>query len=189
MLFNLYFILYKNRELPIKKCETEKICNLPSVHRCGTPGFRAPEIIFKSCNQNSKIDIYNAGLILVCIMLGIQKIFEPSNDWNQLQQFICIYGYQKVYETGVSLNRRMILHFSSQMSNVTNEELIFGDKKYKECCFSYKIKNRLQELGNDRKWSNDMFDLVDQLTAFDMRQRPTSEQALEHRIFRNIRNV
>ena len=67
-------------DLGLKKKE------LPICIRDGTPGFRAPEIVLKSNYQDSKIDVYNIGLILACIMVGNSNIFAPKSDYHQLQQ-------------------------------------------------------------------------------------------------------
>merc|ERR1712154_647018 len=55
---------------------------------------------------------------------------------------------------------------------------------------AYWVRKRVQFLiqsdedyDEERRWSKDLYDLLDKLTAFNPSQRPMPEQALRHRVF------
>eukprot|EP01084_Bolivina_argentea_P102290 183260_1 len=161
---------------------------LPPYFRNGTSGYRAPEIILATNNQDSRIDVYSAGLILASIMTGVNRIFTAQSDYQQLTQYINIYGLHQVYATAKILNRKIEIRGlrKSVVQTQNHQNKIVNEHGY---TFSYWTKKRLIYLRqNDthRKWSEDMYNLLDQLTAFNPFLRPTPSKALKNKLFLSL---
>merc|ERR1712154_131463 len=154
---------------------------LPICIRDGTPGFRAPEIILASHFQDSRIDVFNVGVILGCIMLGSNVLFNPNNDYHALLQFVSIYGLKTVSETAEALDRTLEIRGMQQdFDYIDNSELyVNGYENMNGNKLSNWIKQRIQCLNKEnvnncnqkikrkkhiqsqRQWSEDLYDLLD----------------------------
>eukprot|EP01083_Nonionella_stella_P051053 135570_1 len=158
------------------------------VIRDGTPGFRAPEIILASNNQDAKIDVFNVGIIL----------------------FIAIYGWKKVQSVAMELDRKIQIralnrdsiymnngakHLNSQSWVSGYENAVQGSGSKLSCWIKKRIKDLDGDKGKEnvnhktthRQWSEDLYDLLDQLTEFNPFQRLSPRKALEHKIFDLVR--
>ena len=60
--------------------------------RAGTPGFRAPEVLLKCPNQTTAVDVWSAGVILLCLLSGRYPFFRASDDLSALAQIIALMG-------------------------------------------------------------------------------------------------
>ena len=60
--------------------------------RAGTPGFRAPEVLLKCPQQTTAVDIWSAGVILLCLLSGRYPFFRASDDLSALAQIIALRG-------------------------------------------------------------------------------------------------
>jgi len=90
-----------------KKCPhqcdhaTDEVCRvclhrLPELSpRSGTPGFKAPEVLLKSWNQTSAVDVWSAGIILLCILSGKYPFFKVLNDGTALMEIITLFGSER----------------------------------------------------------------------------------------------
>ena len=59
------------------KCLNRKAQRAP---RAGTPGFRPPEVLLKFEHQTTAVDIWAAGVILLCILSRTYPFFRaPGN--------------------------------------------------------------------------------------------------------------
>ena len=63
------------------KCLNRKAQRAP---RAGTPGFRPPEVLLKFEHQTTAVDIWAAGVILLCILSRTYPFFRAPGN------FICI---------------------------------------------------------------------------------------------------
>ena len=173
---------------------------LPQAIRDGTPGWRAPEVILRSNYQDSRIDVFNAGLMLGCIMMGCTAMFTPKDDMQQLLQFIAVYGLDQVRDTASDLGRKLEIrgltrdHINDTGDGVSGfERSVQGVSK-----LSHWIKRRIEFVRDGdgkenvncnvqrlapREWSEDLYDLLDGLTCFNPNHRLTASAALQHRVF------
>lgn len=53
---------------------------LPSAARSGTRGFRAPEVLLRNPDQTPAIDVWSAGIILLCILTGRYPLFRANGE-------------------------------------------------------------------------------------------------------------
>ena len=62
------------------------------ARREGTRGFRAPEVLMQSEQQSPAIDVWSAGVILLCLLTKRYPIFDASDDQYALQEICVLLG-------------------------------------------------------------------------------------------------
>lgn len=83
--------------------------NKCSIHRCGTPGFIAPEILNKTEDMlayDTKCDIYSLGIIFFAMLSG--RLPFPSNRQEELlvQNAAGFYDFNSYYFANASMKGR-----------------------------------------------------------------------------------
>ncbi|CUM62652.1 uncharacterized protein PRCAT00000206001 [Priceomyces carsonii] len=66
------------------------------ANRAGTRGFRAPEVLFKCTNQNTKLDIWSAGIIGLSIILRKFPLFNSPDDTDAILELALVFGIEKL---------------------------------------------------------------------------------------------
>nr|CAD7407021.1 unnamed protein product [Timema cristinae] len=75
--------------------------------RAGTPGFRPPEVLLKYQQQTTAVDMWAAGVILLCILSGSYPFFRSPDDLTGLAEIITIFGSNKIRDLAQKLGRRI----------------------------------------------------------------------------------
>lgn len=70
-------------------------------NRAGTRGFRAPEVLFKCPDQGTKIDIWSAGVMLLCYLTHTFPFFNSTTDVDALLEIASILGRRKMEACGL----------------------------------------------------------------------------------------
>ena len=70
--------------------------------RAGTPGFRAPEVLLKCPNQTTAVDMWSAGVILLCILSGHYPFFRAHDDLTAMAQIVGLKGSKECTEAARS---------------------------------------------------------------------------------------
>jgi cell division control protein 7 len=65
------------------------------ARREGTRGFRAPEVLMQSEQQSPAIDVWSAGVILLCLLTKRYPIFDATDDQYALQEICVLLGPQE----------------------------------------------------------------------------------------------
>jgi cell division control protein 7 len=65
------------------------------ANRAGTPGFRAPEVLLKSPIQTTALDVWSAGVILLCLLSRRYPFFRAQDDESAMAQIISLMGTSK----------------------------------------------------------------------------------------------
>lgn len=87
------------------------ICNICVVKkemaasRAGTPGYRPPEVLLKSNEQGTAIDIWAVGVILISILSKCYPFFKAQDDFRALAEIITVLGDEKIIKTAKMLDR------------------------------------------------------------------------------------
>ncbi|GJQ84335.1 hypothetical protein Trydic_g5273 [Trypoxylus dichotomus] len=76
--------------------------------RAGTPGFRPPEVLLKSSEQNTAVDIWAAGIIMLSILSNCYTFFTSPDDMTALAEIIMVFGYEEVKRIAGLLGRYLI---------------------------------------------------------------------------------
>lgn len=72
-----------------------------SQARAGTRGFRAPEILLKCRDQTTSIDIWSAGVIMLCILTSRYPFFTSPDDLASLAEISTVFGTKEVKFRGI----------------------------------------------------------------------------------------
>jgi len=136
--------------------------------RGGTRGFRAPEVLLKCQNQTVAIDIWSAGVMLLCILSTRYPFFATPDDLGSLAEIAAIFGTQEVRSVALLLNRRVT--FPSDPLDIPKVSL-------KNLCNS--LTSRTEEM------SDSVFDLLGRCLDLNPNTRITAEETLQHPFFQN----
>ncbi|KAK4052037.1 Cell division control protein 7 [Microbotryomycetes sp. JL201] len=82
----------------------------PSVraNRAGTRGFRAPEVLLKCPDQTVALDVWSAGIILLCFLTRRFPFFNSNDDVEALAEIVAIFGARKMEFCAALHNRTFI---------------------------------------------------------------------------------
>ncbi|KAK3618541.1 Cell division control protein 7 [Elasticomyces elasticus] len=69
------------------------------ANRAGTRGFRAPEVLLKCTAQNSQIDIWSCGIILLTFLSKRFPFFHSADDIDAFIELCNIFGKKKMRDT------------------------------------------------------------------------------------------
>ena len=79
-----------------------------TVQRAGTPGFRAPEVLLKHLHQTTAIDIWSAGVIMLCLLSGCYPFFYAKDDKSALAQIIGLMGSRECSAAAQAIGKELI---------------------------------------------------------------------------------
>jgi len=99
--------------------------------RAGTRGFRAPEVLLKYPYQTVAIDIWSAGIILLCILSKRYPFFNSPDDLSALAEIGALCGTKEVRETALQLGRK--IQFPTEQEKTNFKELcirLSGQREY-----------------------------------------------------------
>jgi cell division control protein 7 len=134
------------------------------ANRAGTRGFRAPEVLFKCTAQETAIDIWSAGVILLTILSKRFPFFNSADDVEAMIEIATIFGNRKmkqcaflhgaVFETNIptigsaGFSLEKIILWSTCRNDggenskpLTDEEL--GAVRFLERCFDLDPSSRI----------------------------------------------
>ncbi|KAF2001403.1 kinase-like protein [Amniculicola lignicola CBS 123094] len=143
------------------------------ANRAGTRGFRAPEVLLKCTQQNTSIDMWSAGVILLTLLSRRFPFFHSADDIDALLEITAIVGKKKMKDTA-------FLHGQVLESNIpsytegghTLEKIILW------CTGRTKDETGAKkELDDDEK---DAAKFLYRLLECDPAKRITADEALRH---------
>ena len=105
-----------NNSLNPDKCQQllTKVCSIclqrpkQKSPRCGTPGFRAPEVLLKYPYQTTSIDIWSAGVILLSFLSGKYPFFKALNDHVAMMEIVSLFGTESCIAIAKHLGKELI---------------------------------------------------------------------------------
>jgi cell division control protein 7 len=71
------------------------------ANRAGTRGFRAPEVLLKCTQQNTSIDMWSAGVVLLTLLTRRFPFFHSADDIDALLEITTIVGRKRMKETAL----------------------------------------------------------------------------------------
>jgi cell division control protein 7 len=158
-----------NEDCPDLK-HPEKMQHRPRMiaSRAGTRGFRAPEVLFLTWNQSSKIDIWSAGVILLSVITQRYPFFKSPDDLTSLVEISLIIGTERLKEAARECGRK--LRFPSEPEAWDLRELC------------EKVNPYIDELELDPE----VFDLLTKMLEPVPSKRISAAEALCHPFFRGM---
>ncbi|KAJ1727331.1 Cell division control protein 7, partial [Coemansia biformis] len=134
------------------------------ANRAGTRGFRAPEVLLKIPQQSVAIDIWSAGVILLCLLTRRFPFFQSVDDTEALLEISVLYGRLEMERAVAELGRT----FFTNIPTVKDRGIRFES---------------LAKAYNPEGYPclpPDVFDLLRRLLALDPGSRITAADALNH---------
>ncbi|XP_022737174.1 probable serine/threonine-protein kinase cdc7 [Durio zibethinus] len=139
----------------------------------GTKGFRAPEVLFRSQHQGTKIDVWSAGVTLLYLMIGKSPFFgDPEQNIKDIAKLT---GSEDLWEVAKLHNRE-----SSFPEELYDKQSLTSMNLREWCQMNTKRRGFLQEIPSS------LYDLVDKCLTVNPRLRITAEDALKHEFFASI---
>ncbi|KAG8233007.1 hypothetical protein J437_LFUL013796, partial [Ladona fulva] len=138
--------------------------------RAGTPGFRPPEVLLKSHQQTTAVDMWAAGVILLCIASGCYPFFRAPDDITALAEIMTVFGTTRLEHVASKLGRRITC---SNRRNAMDLKIL-----------SERLRFRGEPKPTKESLPNDAYDLLNQLLDLDPKTRITAEEALLHPFFK-----
>lgn len=135
--------------------------------RAGTRGFRAPEVLFRYEAQTKAIDLWSAGVILLCILTAQYPFFLSAEDTDNLVEIALIFGHAEMRRAAKLYGRV----WKSNLSTIKEERIPFAA-----------LVKRLNPLGDANPAALDLLDRLLDLNCF---TRITAAEALDHPFFRS----
>ncbi|XP_054262926.1 cell division cycle 7-related protein kinase [Macrosteles quadrilineatus] len=176
-------------------CITRKALNAP---RAGTPGFRPPEVLLKYPYQTTAVDIWAAGVMMLCILSGCYPFFRSPDDITALSELITIFGSSAIVNLARKLGRNVICSENRKPVNpmilceFLRRRKIDGEKPQPGQPLCEECKNAINEKYGclcESKCKLDLsntlfprsaFDLLCKLLDLNPETRITAEKALQH---------
>jgi cell division control protein 7 len=148
---------------PVQSVAVKKTLRAP---RGGTRGFRAPEVLLKCHHQTIAIDIWSAGVILLCILSTRYPFFTAPDDLVSLAEIAALFGTQELREVALKLNRT--IKFPCDPQNIPKTPL-------KDLC--NKLTSRKEQIPDSA------FHLLERCLDLNPSSRITAKEALNHPFF------
>jgi len=148
---------------PVQSVAVKKSLRAP---RGGTRGFRAPEVLLKCHNQTVAIDIWSAGVILLCLLSTRYPFFTAPDDLVSLAEIAALFGTQELREVAQKLNRT--IKFPCDPHDIPKTPL-------KDLC--NKLTSRTEQMPDSA------FHLLERCLDLNPSSRITAKEALKHPFF------
>ena len=149
-----------------------------NANRAGTPGFRSPEVLLKSHEQNTAVDIWSAGVIFLSVLSGRYPFFKASTDQAALAQICAIFGVEKVERTAFRLGKKLVC--SEKCPSVDLRHMC---ERLRKSALIAKYGRRVEERV---RFPDSAYDLLERMMDIDAMTRITAADALSHPFLKGI---
>lgn len=141
-----------------------------SAPRAGTPGFRAPEVLLKSHDQTTAVDMWAVGVILLCLLSRTYPFFRAPDDVTALAEMITVFGSEQVKSIANKLGRHVVCSETCKPLDL------------REACTALRAKRaRISGCsGSDIVVPDEAYALLYRLLDLDHTNRITADETLSH---------
>ncbi|XP_053671355.1 probable serine/threonine-protein kinase cdc7 [Anopheles nili] len=118
-----------NQRIPASQCVCyghAKVCTQCLVKReiiaprAGTPGYRPPEVLLKYPDQTTAVDIWAVGIIFCSMLAKLYPVFSNKDDLHSLAEIISVFGYERLNETALALDRKLQVNPENMLCRAYN---------------------------------------------------------------------
>ncbi|OMJ17201.1 Cell cycle serine/threonine-protein kinase hsk1 [Smittium culicis] len=147
----------------------------PSIraNRAGTRGFRAPEVLFKLPNQSTSIDIWSAGVILLCFLTKRFPFFQSTDDTEALLEISVLFGKVAMEQLSFELGR----NFYTNIPTVKDKGIRFD-----ALVRTYSMESWKTDVDYSVKFDL-AIDLLKKCLTLNFKNRITASEAIYHPFF------
>ncbi|KAL7068939.1 protein kinase domain-containing protein [Cryptosporidium serpentis] len=166
--------------------EKSKYGNRPLTSYVSTRWYRAPELLIRSFDYNTGIDVWAVGCIMAELIDG-EPLFAGNSDIDQLYLIRnCIGRLDEKHQTLLESNKKLHTAFKK---HITKGFMIGSDAKYNYGKYNankhanyvvppYQIPSLKERYGN--KIDEIAFDFLNVILTMDPQKRPNCNQLLKH---------
>ncbi|KAI9871076.1 MAG: hypothetical protein M1830_003472 [Pleopsidium flavum] len=143
------------------------------ANRAGTRGFRAPEVLLKCTSQNSKIDIWSAGIMLLTVLARRFPFFNSADDVEAMIEITTMFGTRKMKSCA-------LLHgsvFETSIPTISEKGFSLEKIVLWATCRTKDAKGVVPTLRKDEAQA---VKFLERLLELDPRNRISAREALEH---------
>ncbi|CAO3642521.1 unnamed protein product [Cunninghamella blakesleeana] len=141
------------------------------ANRCGTRGFRAPEVLLRVRHQTVAIDIWSVGVILLSLLTGRYPFFVAQDEGDSLLEIASLFGLKDMKECAAIYNRT----FETNIETIPKTRISL--RKLCQVLNTEKFKLWTNDYKNDIM---NALNLLEKLLTLDYTERITAEEALMH---------
>ena len=142
--------------------------------RAGTPGFRPPEVLLKFDHQTTAVDMWAAGVILLCILSRTYPFFRAPDDYTALAELVTLFGIKAVQDAASQYGKRLICSENSQPIDLQVLCQRLAERR----------PNDDKDVSSSIILATDQaIDLLNKILALSSHERWTAEDALNHPFF------
>ncbi|KAH8819714.1 kinase-like domain-containing protein [Xylogone sp. PMI_703] len=148
------------------------------ANRAGTRGFRAPEVLLKCTDQQCKIDIWSAGVILLTILSRRFPFFNSADDVEAMIEIATIFGVRRMRQCA-------LLHgtvFETNIPTIGNAGFSLEKIILWSTCRDGDEANPAEPLTDEEKLA---VRFLERCFELDPNKRISAEEALQHEFLRD----
>ena len=138
--------------------------------RAGTPGFRPPEVLLKCEHQTTAVDVWAAGVVMLCIVSRTYPFFRASDDLVHLGEIVCLFGSEAVVQAASQYGRKLVMSEHKEARDWRGDltALACRDGAHRD---------------SESHVTSDSLDRLEKLLKLLASERITATDALKHKIF------
>ncbi|KAL5061482.1 hypothetical protein RYX36_023219 [Vicia faba] len=142
----------------------------------GTKGFRAPEVLFRSQFQGTKVDIWSAGVTLLYLLIG--KTSFPGEPEQSLKEIAKLRGSEELWEVAKLHDREASFPLE-----------LFDDQYLQSYDIESWCKTHTKRPEFVDQVPKSLFDLIDKCLTVNPRSRISVEEVLRHEYFAQCNDI
>lgn len=144
--------------------------------RAGTPGFRPPEVLMKFEHQTTAVDMWAAGVILLCILSRTYPFFRAPDDLTALAELLALFGTKAVQDAAGQYGKRLICSENVQPVDLQVFCQTLAERR--------PVDERSRDTSSTLCLATDLaVDLLTKILALSAHERLPAEEALQHPFF------
>lgn len=162
----------EQRQTASAKCDARRA--RPPMHapRAGTRGFRAPEVLLRSPEQGTAVDVWSAGVVFLSLLACRYPFFGAADDRDALVELAQVLGSEPLREAAHACGRHLFLPYRFERVDL------------RQTC--QRMRANSAGRAHLRGVPDAAYDLLARMLAPEWRQRITAAAALEHELFRHV---
>ena len=154
-------------------CSSRKSQRTP---RSGTAGFRPPEVLLKTDNQTTAVDVWAAGTVMLSLMARSYPFFRAPDDITALAELTAVFGTEPIRETAERYGKQLTVSHFRPVGDLHGIclELSYRTQKRPDPNYPDPLPSLARPVS---------VDLVRRLLGLHHSDRITAEEALKHPFF------